>query len=92
LQKVLAATQARRCAFRSRRRLLGLPIRFRDRRLARRRRFRRHARRVSVVVDSSSLEMMRGSELDFVDDLMARRSRSEPQRGGLLRLRTSFTI
>jgi iron-sulfur cluster assembly accessory protein len=25
---------------------------------------------VSVVVDSTSLEMMRGSELDFVDDLM----------------------
>jgi iron-sulfur cluster assembly accessory protein len=25
---------------------------------------------VSVVVDSVSLEMMRGSELDFVDDLM----------------------
>ena len=25
---------------------------------------------VSVVVDSASLEMMRGSELDFVDDLM----------------------
>ena len=25
---------------------------------------------VSVVVDSISLEMMRGSELDFVDDLM----------------------
>ena len=25
---------------------------------------------VSVVVDPSSLEMMRGSELDFVDDLM----------------------
>lgn len=25
---------------------------------------------VSVVVDSTSLELMRGSELDFVDDLM----------------------
>ena len=25
---------------------------------------------VSVVVDPTSLEMMRGSELDFVDDLM----------------------
>ena len=43
---------------------------------------------VSVVVDSASLEMMRGSELDFVDDLMGQAFKvKNPNAVALLRLR-----
>ena len=48
---------------------------------------------VSVVVDSSSLEMMRGSELDFVDDLMGQAFKiSNPQATSSCGCGVSFAV